>query len=174
MVLLQLIEPSKLVRPSAPNIVLHVRNVVAPAQSQAVVTQIQLDPHVTPPTIEIVTPMIAAKPTPPCAVLDALSDALMADAATAIELEPVAAGPGHALMAWDGHWSSSPATASLRKAVTASIAAQPELCLDEGLVGPRLIFVPVSGITVSIGFGSGTWRWRQLLFSDEYRRGATY
>lgn len=106
---------------------------------------------------------IAADPAPaaaPCDVPAALTATLAGDPAVTAAL---AAAPERAVMAWNGGWSVQPGAPAIRRAVAATLAGTAAACLDEPLTGPRLAFVPVAGTTVSVAFGSGTWRWRDLL-----------
>lgn len=164
--LIILLAPSKEVPQPVPTIVLHSRAIPAQRPLQPIDSELLMNPHITAPTVEFAAPAAIEAAAKPCVVLDALSAALQADPDTAAALVPVAGGSSHALMAWDGHWAVSSATSSIRKVVIATITAETARCRDENLVGPRLIFIPVSGTTISIAIGSGTWRWDELLSSN--------
>ena len=121
-----------------------------------------VDAAIAPPAFEIAAATPAASG---CDILATVGGAARADTATVTALAKVAATPSPALMAWNGRWSDAPAAAPLHRAVAAALQAATTACLDEPLTGPRLIFVPAGGTTVTIAFGSGRWRWRDTLSS---------
>jgi hypothetical protein len=106
-----------------------------------------------------------------CTTLEAVSKALLADAAA---LNAVLAAPpdtrsiAEAIVVWNAGWS--PATSSVaaplgavRASVTTSLASVEDNCLDEAIAGPRLIPIPAGQRTMFVVIGSGNWNWRQLL-----------
>ncbi len=106
---------------------------------------------------------------PPCDLLAPLGRALQQDPAVIAELAATTATDVRAVMVWNGGWAGRPETDALRRALVTALAAAPADCLDEAMTGPRLIFLTIEGMPVSIAVGSGTWNWRQLLSSDQHR-----
>lgn len=102
----------------------------------------------------------------PCDVLGTLKTALQANPATVAELTAAITQRERAIMVWNGTWSQQPERPSLRHTVAMALTATATACLDEPMTGPRLLFVPVEQTTVTIGFGSGNWSWRELLSDD--------
>lgn len=81
-----------------------------------------------------------------------------------------------AIMLWDGAWvlpdaQMDPASLALiHRGVVEGIRAAPEECLDESIVGPRLVIVPTpDGRSAVLVLGSGTWAWRQILDHEDER-----
>jgi hypothetical protein len=67
-----------------------------------------------------------------------------------------------AIMAWNGDWSKRTDIEPLRRVVLTVLSTARADCLDEPLSGPRLLFVRIGELTVTIGFGSGFWTWQQV------------
>lgn len=107
----------------------------------------------------------------PCAPLEQVGAALAADPAVRAALSTVPADArsiAGAIVVWNGDWAAvagSPDAplASVRATVLATLSALPEGCLLATVAGPRL--VPIGGAdgTSILVFGSGEWRWRQVL-----------
>ncbi len=132
--------------------------------SPAVDPDVPIDARLVVPQIEIAAP----PPRVPlvCDLPTTLAAVLRADPATVAALVPRAAESTHAIMAWNGAWSGEAQIGRVNHVVLSALATTPADCLDEKLVGPRLVFVPVGGSTVIISFGSGSWSWRKLLSND--------
>ena len=140
---------------------MRVRSVPAPDAPPPVEREVPLDVELAPPALGDAREGDPAPPT--CDILGSLRTALTADAGALAALETTAAEPTHAIMAWNGGWSTAPAAAPVRRVVIATLSSAAPDCLDEALVGPRLAFVPVAGSTVTVAFGSGSWSWRAML-----------
>lgn len=106
-----------------------------------------------------------------CPTLDAITKALIADRAA---VDQVLAAPpetrsiADAIIVWNSDWSAATTTVDaplgeVRAAVLQSLGETADHCLDEPIAGPRLIPIPAGSGTVFLVFGSGNWRWRQLL-----------
>ncbi len=81
-----------------------------------------------------------------------------------------------AIMLWDGAWVApnaemSPESLSLiQRGVLEGIRAAPEECLDEPVIGPRLVIVPSpDSRNAVLVLGSGSWAWRHILDHEEER-----
>lgn len=148
------------VRQDAIPVVMTVRAIAVPAMSHQVERDAPIDAGLTAPVIEIATP--ATEQPPVCDLPAILRGALLADPAAMEALAATAAGSEHAIMAWNGGWIDRPETLALRRTVGAVLRTTRGECLDEALIGPRLIFIAVSGTTVTVAFGSGSWSWRSL------------
>ena len=94
-------------------------------------------------------------------------------AAAVMHIPVTARSVSNALLLWDGQWAKSAAlggAAALKPiqiVVQASIRAAPAACQRETITGPRLMLAsdvgaPAAGGVV-LAFGSGNWRWDQLL-----------
>ena len=112
---------------------------------------------------------------------------LSVDAAAAIQHDPMAMAelaalpPGvrsgaDAVMLWNGKWydqdipvpaptgtGAVPTNGSLRLAIETMVAAAPEGCRDEAMVGPVFVPIPEGDRTTLLAIGSGAWRWSDLL-----------
>lgn len=110
-----------------------------------------------------------------CEPVDALGSALAANPAvrSAVEaLPPTSMTETGVSAIWNDGWSALADTpeaplAALRAIVEPVLAALPAACLDKPVIGPRLILVPANGGMAAIVFGSGTWRWADLLSGSE-------
>lgn len=108
----------------------------------------------------------------PCALAENVEAALRSDprVGRAIARIPVAArSVSNALLLWDGAWATpasiggTAALVPIRAAVEAQVRAAPAPCRDEAVVGPRLVVVPGSDRPIVLAFGSGRWRWAEIL-----------
>ena len=113
------------------------------------------------------------KPTAPgnCATLDTVVQTLLADQKavdSVLNLPRDARSVADAVVIWNAGWSNSASAvdaplASARTSVEHSLTLLPERCLDEPIVGPRLVPVPAGSGTMFLVFGSGVWTWRELI-----------
>jgi hypothetical protein len=77
----------------------------------------------------------------------------------------------NAVLLWDGHWVDAstvggPASlAPIQSTVLLAVAAAPPTCQAELVRGPRLITVGDTRDTTVLAFGSGEWRWGDILTS---------
>ncbi len=147
-----------------PPATLTVTAVPMPRTAPPVEPERPLDAGVAAPAIEIAA--APAQTAPTCDVLAQVGAAAQSDTAAVAALQPLAAEPSPALMAWAGSWADQPPVPAIRTAVAKALTGLPGACLDEPVVGPRLVFITVGGTSVSVAFGSGTWRWRKLLSTD--------
>lgn len=118
------------------------------------------DAHLAAPGFEIAAP--AAATSRVCDVLTELRVALASDAAVATTLSAAVTGQ-RAVMAWNGGWSDVAQTDPMHRIIVAVLTAAPTSCLDEVLIGPRLIFVPAGSLVIPVAFGSGSWSWQMLI-----------
>ncbi len=108
-----------------------------------------------------------------CATLDILRKALVADhlaVAAVIQAPPETRSIAEAIVMWNAGWSSAASAPEsplgpARTVVEQSLVSVEDGCLDEPIVGPRLvpIGVPNSQSTMFLVFGSGHWTWRELV-----------
>ncbi len=149
--------------PAPPATTMVVTAIPAPPAPPPVVRDLPFDAQV------IAPPIVAAPPAVdplPCDVLAELDAALHADPSVAAALAPAAAGVTHAIMVWNGRWPDEPEVQPVRRTVVVALTAVRSDCLDDVLIGPRLIFIAVDQTIVSVAIGSGTWQWRDLLSPD--------
>lgn len=114
-----------------------------------------------------------------CAIGEALGRAFQSHAALRQALADwpsQARSVSGAIMLWDGAWvlpdaQMDPASLALiHRGVVEGIRAAPEECLDESIVGPRLVIVPTpDSRSAVLVLGSGTWAWRQILDHEDER-----
>lgn len=110
-----------------------------------------------------------------CAIGEWLSAALQNDANVELALNAVpvsARSVANAVMLWNGDWAPSPPNAaqgmaSLKALVMAGVAAAPESCQTQLINGPVLITVGNQTNPTVLAFGSGQWRWQDLLRSTQ-------
>jgi len=113
-----------------------------------------------------------------CATLDIVTKAIVADplaVAAVVHAPPETRSIAEAIVLWNVGWSSAASAVDAplgpaRAIVELSLNSVEDGCLDEQIVGPRLVPVPVpdSQITVFLVFGSGTWTWRELVTDPVY------
>ena len=94
-------------------------------------------------------------------------------AAAVMHIPVTARSVSNALLLWDGQWAKPAALGGaaalkpIQTVVQASIRAAPADCQREIITGPRLMLAPDVGApaagAVVLAFGSGNWRWDQLL-----------
>ena len=106
-----------------------------------------------------------------CAPLETVATGLAEDmaAVAAIEqfpfAEPTADKP---IVVWSGGWSAfaveeSAPLAPVRVRVQSDLARVPDACLSAPLIGPRILPMPTREGTHLLVFGSGAWRWADML-----------
>lgn len=89
-------------------------------------------------------------------------------------LPPGVRSSADAVMLWNGKWfdqdipvpaptGAVPTSGSLRLAIETMVAAAPEGCRDEAMVGPEFVQVSEGDRTTLLAIGSGAWRWSDLL-----------
>lgn len=108
-----------------------------------------------------------------CATPQVVLDALLLDPAALAAIRsapPETRSVADAIVIWNEGWSPAalaPHTPlfSVRVTMEQSLSAVIDGCLDEPVVGPRLLPVPDAGgtRTIFLVFGSGNWTWRALL-----------
>lgn len=106
-----------------------------------------------------------------CATLDLINKAIVSDpaAVTAVLASPrESRSVSEAVILWNNGWIGYAAGANAPLAPARAVVEQnlsslgPE-CLDEVIVGPRLVAIPAGSGTMFLVIGSGAWTWRQLL-----------
>lgn len=110
-----------------------------------------------------------------CATIDHINKAIVADpaaVAAVLAAPPESRSIAEAVVLWNNGWISNASAADAplgpaRLAVEQSLSSLAAKCLDEPIVGPRLVPVPAWGGTMFLVIGSGTWSWRQLLDQPE-------
>ncbi len=157
-----LIQPRLKTRPVAARAMMIVVAVPATAAPPAV-REAPLDVGLRAPAVDVAPSMPQATS---CDVLGTLGTALQADAAARAALSSTAAMPQHGIMVWNGRWSEQAEAQPLRRTIIVNLTIIQGDCLDEVLVGPRLIFLDTEQTIVSVALGSGSWHWRDLLSSD--------
>lgn len=115
-------------------------------------------------------PNATAASTSGCAALETVTKALLADpvaVAAVLKAPPETRSIAEAIVVWNSGWSDYTAVVGaplepVRAAVTQTLGSIDEGCLDEPILGPRLVPIPAGGGTMFLVFGSGSWTWRQL------------
>lgn len=112
----------------------------------------------------------AASPAGGCAPFDDLSAALAADAGVRAALDRVPEGARTvtgAIVVWNAGWEDIAAAEApllpVRSVVERRLRAMPDACLRAIVAGPRLLPVPSHAGTSFLVFGSGRWRWMDVL-----------
>lgn len=113
----------------------------------------------------------AGTPSAGCATLASVSNALLTDpaAVTAIvNAPPDARSIAGAIALWNAGWAPTAALPGdvlgpARTAIEKTLGASPNGCLEEQIVGPRFIAIPVGERTTFIVLGSGQWTWRDMM-----------
>lgn len=102
-----------------------------------------------------------------CDMIGRLQQALRADpeVRAAVAQAHRAVGPGRALLVWDGDWIQTPGQAGkglagVRQAIALEVAFAPEACRRQSMRG--LVLITFAGGQRMV-FGTGSWRWSQLL-----------
>ncbi len=108
-----------------------------------------------------------------CSTAGAVLDGLLLDPTTLVTLKaapPESRSIAGAVMMWNEGWIPAALTPdtplwTVRANVEATLAKVPDACLDEEIVGPRLLPIPEpdGNSTLFVVVGSGRWRWRQML-----------
>lgn len=109
-----------------------------------------------------------------CATLAVVSAAILADqpAVDAVhQAPPETRSISEAIIIWSGGWPATAMTpdaplGAVRLVIEQSLRGVGDGCLDEQVVGPRLVGVPAGERMMFLVFGSGQWSWRQLLQPD--------
>ena len=81
----------------------------------------------------------------------------------------------NAILLWNGQWlmlgsSQSGALQPVEQIVKETVERAPQACQAEVLQGPRLILVSEPHDTFVLAFGSGDWRWTDLLETATLQR----
>jgi hypothetical protein len=106
-----------------------------------------------------------------CALGAWLQAALQSDPTVQTALSAVprsARSVANALMVWNGQWpqpapDAAKGAAVIRALIVAGVRSAPESCQMQPVVGPVLITVGDPADATVLAFGSGEWRWRDLL-----------
>ena len=107
-----------------------------------------------------------------CQILENLQASLQnsAEVKTALTLIPAASRSiSNAILLWDGRWIDMPTTGgsaaltSIERITIQNVAQAPPTCQTETVHGPRLITLGDARDTMVLAFGSGDWRWADLL-----------
>lgn len=153
-----------------------VRNVAAPPVADiTVVPKLSLTSvpmQIDAPTIETENADTIA--TGDCSVIEALQTALASDQAVVKSLAALPASlrsTTNAVTVWNDRWTARDDDV-VRAAVTAGLKAMPAPCRAAVVTGPRLLIVAAGARPVVLAFGSGNWRWGDLL-ADTRPTGAT-
>lgn len=110
-----------------------------------------------------------------CDVLTALSKSLVKDplAVTAVRnAPPETRSIVHAVVIWNAGWTQAAGAPDTplgpaRAVVERSIETLDEHCLEQVVVGPRLVPVPDGPRTMFLVFGSGRWKWRDIALNSD-------
>jgi hypothetical protein len=136
--------------------------------------------------VKLVRPMVKAPPavettaaaTAPgaggCSTLQTVSAAMLADPdvlAAVHASPPETRSIADAIMLWNAQWvDAAPAQDGpltvVRSSIETSLRAVDPICLEEKLVGPRLIPIPAGELTTFLVIGSGEWTWQDLLLAQ--------
>ncbi|THD63890.1 hypothetical protein [Phenylobacterium sp.] len=100
-----------------------------------------------------------------------LQSALQADPqvqAALLTIPRPARSVSNALMLWQAGWIDAPepaaaGIAAIRSAVVSGLRSAPAACRDQLVRGPELLMLTSESDTTVIAFGSGEWRWSDLL-----------
>lgn len=121
---------------------------------------------------DIPVAMVAPADASGCALGDAVQAALAGSPAVKTAVGLVAASArsvAGATLLWDGNWIDMQVVGGdqvlepIKAVVIATVRVAPAQCRDTPVTGPRLAFVPDTGGTRILAFGSGTWKWSQLV-----------
>ena len=75
----------------------------------------------------------------------------------------------NAVMLWDGRWvrpdrlGGPETTSHIRRVIAATLEGMPASCRSEWITGPVLVPVDLGVSTIVLAFGSGSWRWFEVL-----------
>ena len=108
-----------------------------------------------------------------CTTIGAVLDNLLLDPTTLVTLRAApleTRSNAGAVMMWNEGWIPAALTPeaplwTVRANVEATLATVPDACLDEEIIGPRLLPIPdASGTSAMfVVLGSGRWMWRQMI-----------
>ena len=106
-----------------------------------------------------------------CAPEDALRLALAASPEVMRALAAIPASQrsvADAIVVWNAAWSvptrrSHAPLASIKIVVTHTLGALPAPCLAQEVNGPRLVLIEAASGPMVLAFGSGTWRWQDVV-----------
>lgn len=106
-----------------------------------------------------------------CEPLEAINGVANADEAVRAALDglpPPSIGLANTISVWVAGWNELAQTpfaplAPLRSAIEATLATLPPACLESPVSGPRLVIVATAQRTNVLVFGSGQWRWAELI-----------
>ena len=108
-----------------------------------------------------------------CSTIGAVLDGLVLDPTILVSLRaapPDTRSISGAVMMWNEGWIPAALTPdaplwAVRANVEATLTKVPDACLDEEIIGPRLLPIPeTSGnSTLFVVLGSGSWMWRQMI-----------
>ncbi|MEO6579635.1 MAG: hypothetical protein ABIN83_00600 [Sphingomicrobium sp.] len=106
-----------------------------------------------------------------CATFDLIAKSLIAEptVVTAVLMTPQERRSiADAVVIWNVGWSDAAGSLNdplgpARAVIEQNLRSIPEDCLDEVVVGPRLVPIPEGDRTMFLAIGSGSWTWRQLL-----------
>ena len=109
-----------------------------------------------------------------CKIYDVLQATLQtsAEVRAALHLIPAKSrSVANAVLLWDGRWVSAetvggePALGPIQAAVVGGINQAPVPCQEELVRGPRVVTVGDAHNTIILAFGSGEWRWADLVMN---------
>ena len=130
------------------------------------------------PIVEVSVPAEAESTAPAgassaCATIGAVLDGLLLDPTVLVALRaapPETRSIAGAVMMWDEGWIPAALVPNaplwpVRANVEATLAKAPDGCLDEEIIGPRLLPIPEVGgdSTLFVVLGSGRWTWRKMI-----------
>lgn len=166
--------PSK-TPPAAIGLIAIAAQLPAPSQAAPISLRTKLTLARKPPTKESMAPTTQGDgvngATIACATLDAITNNLIADP---LVLDVIHRAPpetrsiADAIVMWNAGWLASAQGVDtplgpVRALVEQTLAASDARCLDEPVMGPRLVPIPNGDRTMYLVFGSGTWTWRDLV-----------
>lgn len=129
-------------------------------------------PTFVPVAVDLAAPVFAtgdAADAGKCELASAVQEALANDDAIrrAIDAVPPASrSVANAVTVWNGAWTALGGSVwadPVRAAVVAQVRAASPRCRDATITGPRLLMVAATGRSTALAFGSGVWRWADLL-----------
>ncbi len=102
-----------------------------------------------------------------CNMLRRLQDALRKDR----RVQAAVGEAGGALMVWNGDWVRHPGQegaglAAVREAILWEVGFAPPACRVEPVKGLVVVTLSDAPGAARLALGSGTWRWRDLLFVE--------
>ncbi len=105
-----------------------------------------------------------------CSPLGVVSSALQSDPAALAAIRtapPETRSIANAVVLWNAGWSPAAMTSDAplgpaREVVLNDLQSIDDSCLDEQVIGPRLVPIPDGDGTLFLVIGSGLWTWRDL------------